>query len=282
MFIKDLCLKNIMKGKIEKRNYLFLTIFLLVAVSLIQNVSAASITNDLKSFMDGVVEVMNPFSAYLLGDTLTGELLFAKVLFFVVVLSLVWMALNRIPFFSPEEGQQLWVIWVVSIAVSILAVRFISTEDWVQTIILPYTTLGIVLAAGFPFVIFFVLVELGLKGSTGTEYKTIRKVAWVFFGVVFIGLFVSRGDVVGSARNVYFVTAIFAFIVAIFDGTFQGMLHDMSMDRTIGQTKAHQIDAIQREIRQLNEDFARHIITAPRYHGEMHRLRNALRVLQRA
>lgn len=268
-----------MKRKIEKRNYLFLAALFLIAISFVQGVYAASITDDMNSFIDGAVDFLNPFSAKLFGETPDGQWLFAKVLFFIIILSIVWLALDRIPFFSPSQGQQLWVIWTVAIAVSILAVRFIGNEKLISTIILPYTTLGVVLAAGFPFVIYFVLIEMGLRGN---EYKTVRKVAWIFFAVVFMGLFVSRADQLGSARNIYFVTALLSLIVILMDGTFQRMLHDMAMDRTIGNTKAHQIDAIQEEIRILNRRFAAGTILAPAYHGEMHRLRAALRSLQRA
>lgn len=227
-----------MKRKIEKRNYLFLAAFLLITISFVQGVYAASISSDINSFIDGIVEIMNPFSSKLLGDTVTGDMLFAKVLFFIVVLAMVWLALSQIPFFNPDEGAQLWVIWVVAIAVSILAVRFIGDSEWIQTIILPYTTLGIVLAAGFPFVIYFILIELMLSGP---RYKTIRRVAWIFFAVVFIGLFVSRSEEVGSARNIYFATAIIALIVSFMDGTFQKMVHNFALDRMNARNPARQI-----------------------------------------
>ena len=267
-----------MKRKIKKGKY-FLAVAFILTIYLVQVVAAASIVDDMNGFVDGVVGFMNPLSSKLLVDTTSGEELFAKVLFFIIVLSLVWMALNRIPFFSPESGQQLWVIWVVSIAVALLAIRFLGNSEWIQTVILPYSALGVVLAAGFPFVIYFVLIEVMLAGP---GYKTIRKIGWVFFGVVFIGLFVSRGDALGQARNIYFVTAVLAFLVAIFDGTFQSMLHDMSMDRLIGNTKANQIDVLNRELRLANDDFANGTLTAARYHQKVRGLRQRIKTLQKS
>jgi len=247
-----------MNGKKEKRNYLFLAWFFLIIVSLIQGVYAASITDDFNGFFDGVVEVMNPFSAAVLGDTPSGEWLFAKVLFFVIVLSLVWLALSRISFFNPDEGAQLWVIWVVAIAVSILAVRFIGDSKWISTIILPYTTLGIVLAAGFPFVIYFILVEFMMLAGPG--YKTIRKVAWVFFAVVFMGLFVARGDEIEGARNIYLVTAVLSILVTFFDGTFQKMVHQMALDRMNARSPARQM--VLEQMARNDDLFAKQLITA--------------------
>ena len=268
-----------MKRKIEKGKYLIFIALFLSMIYIVQIVSAASIVDDLNAFVDGTVAFFNPFSAKLLGDTPDGKWLFAKVMFFIIVLSMVWLALSKIPFFNPDEGAQLWVIWVVSIAVSLVAVRFIGTTEWIATIILPYSTLGIVLAAGFPFVIYFILIDIMLAGP---KYKTIRKVAWVFFAVVFMGLFVSRGDEVGSARNIYFVTAIIAFIVSIMDGTFQRMLHDMSMDRLVGNTKSDQIDVLNRELRLANHDFARGIMNAARYHAKVADIRKRIRILQKS
>ncbi len=272
-----------MKRKKEKGKYFIFVALFLSMIYVVQFVSAASIVDDMNAFIDGAVEFFNPLAALLFGTEVTGELLFAKVLFFIIILSMVWLALSKIPFFNPDAGAQLWVIWVVAIAISILGVRFMGNAEWINTIILPYSTLGIVLAAGFPFVIFFILVELGLRGPTGIEYRTIRKVAWILFGVVFIGLFASRGDELGSARNIYFVTAIIAFIVALMDGTFQGMLHGMQIDRAIGNTKASQIDAIQRQMRITNQDYAApgSTMTSARYNALMTHYRVRLKRLQR-
>jgi len=245
-----------MKRKIEKGKYFIFIALFLSMIYVVQFVSAASIVDDLNSFVDGIVDVFNPFSAKLLGDTPSGEWLFAKVLFFIIILSMVWLALSRIPFFNPDEGAQLWVIWVVAIAVSLLAVRFIGNSEWIATIILPYSTLGIVLAAGFPFIIYFILVELMLAGP---GYKTIRKVAWIFFAVVFIGLFVSRADEVGSARNIYFVTAILSLLVTFFDGTFQKMIHNMQLDRMNAKSPARQM--ILEQIGRNDDLLARGLIT---------------------
>ena len=255
-----------------------LAAFLIAAIYLVQVVSAASIVEDLNSFIDGSIEFFNPISAKILGDTTSGQDLFAKLLFFIIVLSLVWMALYQIPFFSPANGTGLWVIWTISIAVSILAIRFISDSQWIQTIILPYSTLGIVLAAGFPFAIYFILIDLGLKGP---GYKTIRKVAWVFFAVVFIGLFVSRSEQVGSARNIYFATAGLAFIVALMDGTVQMMLHRMHMDRILGESKENESDVIQAKLVWYNKQYAKGAISMRRYQTATDELRKRLNKLQK-
>lgn len=240
--------------KKEKRNYLILVAFFLITLSFIQGVYAASIVDDLNSLVNGATSFFKPLTATLLGETASSDVLFAKVLFFIVILSMVWLSLSKISFFNPENNA-LWVIWTVSIAVSVLAVRYITDSEWIQTILLPYSTLGIVLAAGFPFVIYFMLIEVGL---TGNSYKTIRKVAWIFFGIVFLFLYVSRSEVMGSARSIYFYTALLSFFVTVFDGTFQTMLHRAHINRSISQSKDDEAIEVQRKIDKLLVQYRKH------------------------
>ena len=67
------------------------------------------------------------------------------------------------------------------------------------------------------------------------------------------------------------------------DGTFQGMLHGMQIDRAIGNTKASQIDAIQRQMRITNQDYAApgSTMTSARYNALMTHYRVRLKRLQR-
>src|SRR3989338_3911851 len=120
-------------------------------------VSAADIATQVTNIIDGAVQVIEPVARYLLGETPSGEWLFAKVLFLLIILAVVWTALNNIEFFS----ENTWVLVVVSLGASILATRWL-TEGIVQTILLPYTAVGIAISAGIPFVVYFILVNVGL------------------------------------------------------------------------------------------------------------------------
>jgi hypothetical protein len=161
--------------------------------------------------------IFKPFGQFLLGaNTLDGELFFAKLLFFIVLITLVNYALSQFP---PLQSKS----WIVSVAVSILAVRWI-TPSWIETVVLPYTALGITLTAFLPFVLFFFFVEKGLEGHT-----TMRKVAWIFAAVVFIGLFIYRDTTQFPANskgafnpaNIYLVTAGLCLIMLFMDQTIQ-------------------------------------------------------------
>ena len=76
---------------------LFAVLFLSL-IYVVQFVSAASIAEDMNAFVQGTVSFLSPFSVTLLGDTPSGELLFAKVLFFMDVSS-IWQ-ISRPRFFA--------------------------------------------------------------------------------------------------------------------------------------------------------------------------------------
>lgn len=201
--------------------FVFLTLFLVSSFVSAQitpgTFSSASIWTSIsdgaRSFYDNVFE---PFGKFLLGqNTDTGELFFAKLLFFIVLITLVNYALSQFP---PLQKRA----WIISAIVSILAVRYI-TPTWIETIVLPYTALGIALTAFFPFILYFFFVEKGLA-----SYSAMRKIAWIFAAVVFVGLFFYR-DVNRFSNSVadfnpafiYLITAGLSLAMLFADKTIQ-------------------------------------------------------------
>jgi len=151
-------------------------------------------------------------------ESISGDMLFAKLLFFLIVLGFVHFALDKARVFEDKKGLN----WVVVIVVSILATRYLGTEALIQTIILPYSVLGIAISAGLPFIIYFLFIEVGFKGK---EYSILRKVAWALFTIVFIGLwFERRIDITqagGYASWIYPVTIFASILILLFDSTIQ-------------------------------------------------------------
>lgn len=180
--------------------------------------------------ISGIGKIITPVLSVAIGEVpennsgdLLMNLFFMKLLFFIIFLSVVWVALSKVNFFSEYP----FVLWTISIAVSILGTRFFTDQGWLQMILLPYETVFVAISAGIPFIIYGIVVEVGLKGP---EFKTLRRIAWIFFMVIFIGLWFTRYDL-GDAVWVYPITALLCFGMIIFDGTFQRVLHSMKMDR---------------------------------------------------
>lgn len=154
-----------------------------------------------------------PVLQYLVGyDVYTGEdkfqdYFFMSLLILIIVFSIVFLVVKAMPFFNNDE--HVWAVWSVSIAVSLLAVRFLTAE-WLLTILLPYSTLGVVISAGLPFILFYFLVD---KFSSDTQ----KKIAWIFFGIIFLYLYYDRTKK-GSADAYYAIylwTAVLAGIMAL-------------------------------------------------------------------
>ncbi|MDP1695482.1 MAG: hypothetical protein Q8L29_01055 [archaeon] len=243
-------------------------------------VSAASIADSMTGFVDSFVKVIEPLARQLLGGGagLTGELLFARVLFFLIVFGIVWVALSRVGFFA----EYTWVLVVVSLATSLLSIRFVIEDNLIRSMVLPYSALGIALTAGFPFALYFLVVNIGMAGISSFA----RKAAWIFFGVIFLFLWFSRYDELvtnsSSAGWVYPVTAILATIMAFADGSVSRWLAHAEMNKA-GQAnvEAARID-IRRRIAQLNRDLTDQTITASEHDRMIRDLRKRLVVLEKA
>lgn len=234
----------------------------IIFVSMFGFVSAGPVESA-NSAIDSATRFLEPILKLVLGDTPSGEFLFAKVLFLVIILSIVWVTLSRVPLFSDYD----YVLWAVSIAVSILAVRWISSETIINTIILPYSALAIALTAGLPFVLFFLVVNVGMAGP----HSTLRRIAWIFFAVVFVGLWISRYDTlttVGDGFNgsyIYIWTAILAFLVCLMDGTINHFFVQLQIEKAGVNSKEELITQLTRKLNELNSDLADGIITQDQF-----------------
>ena len=221
----------------NKKRGLLLGIFLL-AVLMISLVAAADIPTEINNFIDGFVKSIEPLASRVLGDTPSGQYLFAKVLFLIIVLAIVWTALDRVEFFNETR----WVLWLVSLAVSILSTRWLTNEGIINTILLPYSVLGIAITAGLPFVLWFLIINVGLQGD---QRRTIRRVAWVFFAVIFVGLYLTRQEAMEGGRWIYPVTALVSIIVASMDGTIQGFFNRLAMEKAKAGRKGNALTALE-------------------------------------
>jgi hypothetical protein len=123
---------------------------------------------------------------------------------FVVIQSV----LKRVPAFK----DKLAVIGILSVAIPLIAIRFMSANNLIYGVLLPYGTLGIALTTILPFMIFFWFIhQTGLHG-------TARRVSWIFFTIVFLVLWANRTDEIGDIGNqIYAWTSLAMILVLIFD-----------------------------------------------------------------
>ncbi len=243
----------------KKVTGLILTTFTLF-LFLMNFISADLITDATEYSSEIFNRVLKPLAGFLFGgkDNISGELLFAKILFFIIIISIIWKSLEQIDFISEHEG----VHWLIAISTSLLAIRWLGSKAIIQTIILPYSVMGIVLSAGIPFILWFIIIN---KGFSGPKNKTIRRIAWIFFSVVFIGLWISRRPELlaqnSKAGFIYPITALLAFLIAWFDGTIQKFFLKMELEKVGVQTKRNAIDFYKQKLAKLPELIQEDVIS---------------------
>ncbi len=213
-----------------KKGVLVSLILIIVSIFLISFISAQSPTNagptnnivrGLGNVIDSLVKIGTPIISPLIGEVPESQIFFAKLLFFVIIVSVVWITLDRMEFFNTYT----FVVWFLSIVIGILGVRFFDAET-IQAIMLPYNVLGVAIAAGLPFVIYFVIMEFMIHTPTP------RKIGWIFFAVIFIGLYATRIDELqGMALWIYPATIIASLAMLVFDGTIQKILRNAKRER---------------------------------------------------
>jgi hypothetical protein len=220
-------------------NYSF--IVLIVVVLSLTFVSADYVGYELEKganqIIDAVEGLVGPFASVFLGGS--GDLLFERILFFAIVFSIVYVILStRVPAFSDQKA----VVWVVTIAVSLLSTRFLTETQIIRAIIFPHSVLGIVLSSIIPFMVFFFFVE------SFSDNAILRKTLWIFFAVVFIGLWAARYGELGDFSWIYMITGIAAFFFLLFDGTIRRVLERQKM-------RARNVDNKEKYLRLLRKDL---------------------------
>lgn len=187
----------------KKENVFIIILFTILSVQLI---IAQNLVID--RTIQGLVESFESIFRPILGPFSTGEFLFAKILLFFLLFAIIFMVLKRISLFE----DNLAVHSIVSLIVSILAVRYIKENELVNAILLPYGSLGVAISIFLPLLIYFFFLHSSEMGGFG------RRAGWLIYGIVFLVLWGSRPyDSLGVANWIYLIGIGFVLISLIFD-----------------------------------------------------------------
>jgi hypothetical protein len=197
----------------KRSNIFILIISILVLSSLIPSFvnaeeTSPSLAPSLKEALIGTGDIFAKVIGWgLLNPGLSGEDLFAKALLFILLISVLYSAAQKLPVLSGNNK----VAFLVALVVTILGIRFLDVE-MIKTILLPYNALAISIAVLFPFMLFFYVIQ--------KTHPLVRKISWAFFSSIMMGLWLVRWDSLGDASYIYLVFAIISFVVLLFDGFF--------------------------------------------------------------
>jgi len=220
---------------------------------------------DLSEWINKGFDAIQPVLNVLLGDKApssfdknisTSSEYLARIMFFFVVFSLIYLAISRMPFLEDNDAIK----WVLTIAVTILATRWLAGSmggTLVRTLLLPYDTLGLSLAAFLPLIIYFVFLDIGFIGK---ENRVIRRGGWIFFLVIFVFLWITRApEIVTDASNyagmIYPVSAGICFLFFLLDGTIQRQLYKIRLSKNKTASAQNLLDHLETKKEQLENSL---------------------------
>jgi hypothetical protein len=248
----------------KKRN---INIFSLILISIFTiKFTSADFIQELTGGFEGVYRILEglttnflaPFVRFVLTnskESLSGEMVFAKLLFFFIIFAMVYFSLGKTNIFQRQKKLEI----ITGIIVSILATRWLGSEALIQTMILPYSVLGITISAGLPFIIYFLFIEIGFKNTQNQDYSILRKFAWSLFIAIFIGLWISRYSLITQAGSyagyIYPGIILLSFLVLLFDPKIQQAWLNSEINRTFNSMASKTIREMKRELFKLYEDL---------------------------
>lgn len=245
-----------------------LFIFFIVLISLVS--AQVDLERGSQQLVDWFIDLFRPIFQALFGGEWSYEFLFEKMLFFLIIMSVAYVALSRIPVFE----DNLAIIWIVTVSVALLSTRFLTEVTFVKTILLSYTVLGVALTAAIPFFIYAFFVEQLESGA-------MRKIFWIFFVVVFFGLWWARYEEVGNLSWIYLITGILALIFLLADGTIRRFIINSQMKELGFQRRQRFESDIRRQIRDVEKDLTDQLITPRQHRYSIRRLRKQLKALRK-
>ena len=172
------------------------------------------------------------------------DVLFVKSILFIIMSFVLYSVARQVPFLKESK----LIAWVVGLGVSILGLRFLS-EEWIKTMLLPYEGVLVALTVFLPLVLFSYFVQK--SGS-----KIVRKSAWVFFAVAFIGLWFWRVEEIGDPAYIYLAGAVGCLVLLYFDGTLQKLWLGMKIGKDTAKSAMAEVAMLQGERDRLVSSFA--------------------------
>jgi len=218
----------------------------------------------MQQLIDMVEDLLRPLAEALLGDY--EDHLFERTLFGILLFAIVYVVIKELPVFKDNNK----IIWIITISISILSIRFLTETQLVETILLPYSVLGVALNAALPIIIYFYFVE------SFDQSPTVRKLLWIFYIVIFVGLWDSRYDDLGTISWIYMMSAIAALLFLLFDGTIRRAIIKQQMKQLGIENRENFAIQIRKQLDELNENYRKDYMSQAHYEKAQKRLNKQL------
>ena len=171
----------------NKKKWMF-GLISLSAITLISFVTAQTFFNAGQGsydLMNLIRDFLGPIFEVLLGESQFNQYFFARVLLLILVYIITSISISSAEIFKGKKG----VIMIISAVVAILGARYIGELNIIKSILLPYGAFAIAAVVIFPVILYGFFIHKTIQSGLG------RRTAWIFFMIIFFGLwFTRRGD----------------------------------------------------------------------------------------
>jgi len=241
--------------------------------------SAEPVFNDIhitvERALDTIIEFMAPFFEKIIGEYSGSEFFFLKVLILFLLIFIIGKILESLPLFDEWKNNKK-VIWIISIIISILAVRFIKETELFTAIFIQYGALGASITAILPMVIFFYFIHNTKVGTFG------RKIFWIIYASVVIGLWISKQSEISEVANWAYIITLIAIVLCIFfDKSIHSYFGLSDLKVFMKRENKEAIRRARRRIVELREDMEKRVIEHKDYLREVREEERKIRELSK-
>jgi hypothetical protein len=124
----------------------------------------------------------------ILGLETYDQFVFAKILFFFIILSIVHIALRNVDIFGSNRGA----LFIVTIAVSVLSTRYLPDTEIIRSLLIPYSAFGTAVIVIFPTLLVFIFTRYSTMGPF------FRIFFWFTYGIIYFFTWFERTSIEGG------------------------------------------------------------------------------------
>jgi len=243
-------------------HYLLITTYYLLGLTPLVR---AGPTDGLRQLTEGLRETIYVL-IYFIRDTLFDLESFdyyftAKLMLFIIILLVVYTVISKNTIFGGDR-KNTPVQWIIASAVSILAIRFLP-DEFVEMILIQYSTLGIAITVFLPLIIFFFFIQQSGMGPFA------RKAGWYIYGATFIVMWYQKNENLTEAVNfIYWIGIVFILVSLIFDKRIHKYFGLSGARKLMKMSKIKRYKHWKRELYELEDDYRTGIIDKTQYDKE--------------
>jgi len=206
--------------------------------------------------IDSALIFFYPVLEKIIGDYSGSAFFFSEVLLLILLTIIIKNVLDKTPL--GENTKKINII--LSIIISILAIRFIAQNNLFEAIFIQYGVLGVAITTILPMAIFFYFVHQTKVGSFG------RKVFWTIYGITLLVIWISKANQINAVANWIYILSMIAIGIFIYlDTTIHSYFGFSEFKKFKKHVNDEHITELRRKRKQLVKDVAEDIIDLPTF-----------------